>query len=209
MPATARTLRLSRPTPSRRRASPSCAATSRRCGGGAARRGCRRGRQLRRRVARRPVHLDPAAFLRTGVDGVHVLLEAVRREGDRAAAGDRRSRRACSRSPRTRSTGPSSRAARARAIRRATVALRCREGCRRALGGQLPRDLRAGRRGHRGSNTYGPYHHPEKLIPLFVTNALDDQPLPLYGDGMHVRDWLFVADHCGGDRPRPAPRDAG
>jgi dTDP-glucose 4,6-dehydratase len=49
----------------------------------------------------------------------------------------------------------------------------------------------------RGANTYGPYHHPEKLIPLFVTNALDDRPLPLYGDGMQVRDWLYVADHAG------------
>ena len=50
----------------------------------------------------------------------------------------------------------------------------------------------------RGSNTYGPYQHPEKLIPLFVTNAIDDQPLPLYGDGMQVRDWLHVIDHCEG-----------
>ena len=49
----------------------------------------------------------------------------------------------------------------------------------------------------RGSNTYGPYQHPEKLIPLFVTNALDDQPLPLYGDGLQRRDWLYVADHAG------------
>ncbi len=48
----------------------------------------------------------------------------------------------------------------------------------------------------RGSNTYGPYHHPEKLIPLFVTNAIDDLPLPLYGDGLQVRDWLFVSDHA-------------
>jgi dTDP-glucose 4,6-dehydratase len=48
----------------------------------------------------------------------------------------------------------------------------------------------------RGSNTYGPYHHPEKLIPLFVTNAIDDQPLPLYGDGLQRRDWLYVADHA-------------
>jgi dTDP-glucose 4,6-dehydratase len=48
----------------------------------------------------------------------------------------------------------------------------------------------------RGSNTYGPYHHPEKLIPLFVTNAIDDQPLPLYGDGLQVRDWLYVSDHA-------------
>ena len=49
----------------------------------------------------------------------------------------------------------------------------------------------------RGSNTYGPFHHPEKLIPLFVTNALDDAPLPLYGDGLQRRDWLHVADHAG------------
>jgi dTDP-glucose 4,6-dehydratase len=49
----------------------------------------------------------------------------------------------------------------------------------------------------RGSNTYGPYHHPEKLIPLFITNAMDDQQLPLYGDGLQRRDWLYVADHAG------------
>jgi dTDP-glucose 4,6-dehydratase len=48
----------------------------------------------------------------------------------------------------------------------------------------------------RGSNTYGPNQYPEKFIPLFVTNALEDQPLPLYGDGRYRRDWLFVADHC-------------
>ena len=48
----------------------------------------------------------------------------------------------------------------------------------------------------RGSNNYGPYQYPEKLIPLFVTNALEDQPLPLYGDGLNVRDWLHVEDHC-------------
>ncbi|HZO98156.1 MAG TPA: dTDP-glucose 4,6-dehydratase [Gaiellaceae bacterium] len=48
----------------------------------------------------------------------------------------------------------------------------------------------------RGSNTYGPYQYPEKLLPLFVTNALDGRPLPLYGDGRQVRDWLHVDDHC-------------
>jgi dTDP-glucose 4,6-dehydratase len=48
----------------------------------------------------------------------------------------------------------------------------------------------------RGSNTYGPRQYPEKLIPLFVTNALDGVPLPLYGDGRQVRDWLHVDDHC-------------
>jgi dTDP-glucose 4,6-dehydratase len=50
----------------------------------------------------------------------------------------------------------------------------------------------------RGSNTYGPHQYPEKLVPLFVTNALDGQPLPVYGDGRQVRDWLHVADHCAG-----------
>lgn len=48
----------------------------------------------------------------------------------------------------------------------------------------------------RASNNYGPFQYPEKLIPLFVTNALEDQPLPLYGDGNNVRDWLYVEDHC-------------
>jgi dTDP-glucose 4,6-dehydratase len=48
----------------------------------------------------------------------------------------------------------------------------------------------------RASNNFGPFQYPEKLIPLFVTNAMDDQPLPLYGDGRNIRDWLFVDDHC-------------
>lgn len=48
----------------------------------------------------------------------------------------------------------------------------------------------------RGSNTYGPNQYPEKFIPLFVTNAIEDQPLPLYGDGKNRRDWLSVFDHC-------------
>lgn len=50
----------------------------------------------------------------------------------------------------------------------------------------------------RGSNTYGPYQYPEKLISLFITNALDGLPLPLYGDGNQQRDWLHVEDHCAG-----------
>ena len=46
------------------------------------------------------------------------------------------------------------------------------------------------------SNNYGPFHFPEKLIPLTILNALDGQPLPVYGDGRNVRDWLYVEDHC-------------
>ncbi|MCA9742672.1 MAG: dTDP-glucose 4,6-dehydratase [Deferribacteres bacterium] len=48
----------------------------------------------------------------------------------------------------------------------------------------------------RCSNNFGPYQFPEKLIPLFVTNAMDEQSLPIYGDGKNVRDWIFVDDHC-------------
>jgi dTDP-glucose 4,6-dehydratase len=50
----------------------------------------------------------------------------------------------------------------------------------------------------RGANTYGPNQYPEKLVPLFVTNALDGQPLPVYGDGKQVREWLHAEDHCAG-----------
>lgn len=48
----------------------------------------------------------------------------------------------------------------------------------------------------RSSNNFGPYQYPEKLIPLFVTNALEDKPLPIYGDGKNIRDWLYVLDNC-------------
>ncbi len=48
----------------------------------------------------------------------------------------------------------------------------------------------------RGSNTYGPNQFPEKIVPLFVTNLIDDRPVPVYGDGLQIRDWLFVEDHA-------------
>jgi dTDP-glucose 4,6-dehydratase len=50
----------------------------------------------------------------------------------------------------------------------------------------------------RGSNTYGPYQYPEKLLPFFISEAIDDRPLPLYGDGRQIRDWLYVHDHVTG-----------
>src|SRR5262249_32243229 len=48
----------------------------------------------------------------------------------------------------------------------------------------------------RCSNNYGPYQFPEKIIPLFITNLLRDEPVPVYGDGQQVRDWIHVRDHC-------------
>jgi dTDP-glucose 4,6-dehydratase len=48
----------------------------------------------------------------------------------------------------------------------------------------------------RSSNNFGPFQFPEKLIPLFITNAMEDRPLPIYGDGSNVRDWIYVSDHC-------------
>ena len=53
----------------------------------------------------------------------------------------------------------------------------------------------------RCSNNYGPYQFPEKVIPLFVTNLIDGGTVPLYGDGLNVRDWLHVDDHCRGIAP--------
>src|SRR5262249_9212193 len=50
----------------------------------------------------------------------------------------------------------------------------------------------------RGANTYGSHQYPEKMVPLFTTNALDGEPLPVYGDGRQRREWLHVADHCAG-----------
>jgi dTDP-glucose 4,6-dehydratase len=50
----------------------------------------------------------------------------------------------------------------------------------------------------RASNNYGPFHFPEKVIPLFITNALDNIPVPLYGNGLNIRDWMHVSDHCRG-----------
>jgi dTDP-glucose 4,6-dehydratase len=141
--------------------------------------------------------LDPEAFLRTDVLGVHVLLEACRIEQERARSGDRTA------APRflqvstdevygSVETGSS----------REDDRLEPRSPYSAAkAGGELLVNSYFVTYGldvvvTRGSNTYGPYHHPEKLIPLFITNAIEDKPLPLYGDGMQRRDWLYVADHA-------------
>jgi dTDP-glucose 4,6-dehydratase len=133
--------------------------------------------------------LDPEAFLRTGVIGVHVLLEACRT----AAHRPRFLQVSTDEVYGSVETGASR--------EDDALAPRSPYAAAKAAGEMLVRSYVVT---HgldavvtRGSNTYGPYHHPEKLIPLFVTNAIDDLPLPLYGDGLQRRDWLYVGDHAG------------
>jgi dTDP-glucose 4,6-dehydratase len=151
--------------------------------------------------------LEPAAFLHTGVMGVYSLLEAARAEHERRSAGVAGT-----------ATGP----AEGRPFRFLQVSTDEVYGsvpvglsvesdpvrptspysAAKAAGEHL---VAAYHETHgldtivtRGANTYGPHQYPEKLIPLFITNALDDEPLPMYGDGMQRRDWLYVDDHADG-----------
>jgi dTDP-glucose 4,6-dehydratase len=133
--------------------------------------------------------LDPEAFLLTGVIGVHVLLEAIR------------SQERSIRFLQVSTDEVYGSVEKGHSREGDALAPRSPYAAAKAAGEQLARswfvtygtDVVV----TRGSNTYGPYHHPEKLIPLFVTNAIDDQPLPLYGDGQQRRDWLHVSDHAG------------
>ena len=132
--------------------------------------------------------LDPEAFLATGVIGVHVLLEACR-----AAAGRPRFLQVST--DEVYGSVPDG-----HAREDAPLAPRSPYAAAKAAGELLVRSYVITHGVDavvtRGSNTYGPYHHPEKLIPLFITNAIDDLPLPLYGDGLQRRDWLYVSDHA-------------
>jgi dTDP-glucose 4,6-dehydratase len=132
--------------------------------------------------------LDPEAFLVTGVIGVHVLLEACRTAPGRP------------RLVQVSTDEVYGSIDDGHVTEDAPLAPRLPYAAAKAAGELLVRSYVVT---HgldavvtRGSNTYGPYHHPEKLIPLFITNAIDDQPLPLYGDGLQRRDWLYVADHA-------------
>ena len=134
--------------------------------------------------------LDPEAFLMTGVIGVHVLLEACRTAEHR---------------PRFLQVSTDEvygSVADGHSVEDDQYAPRSPYAAAKAAGELLVRSyvITHGLDAvvTRGSNTYGPYHHPEKLIPLFVTNAIDDQPLPMYGDGLQRRDWLYVSDHAAG-----------
>jgi dTDP-glucose 4,6-dehydratase len=149
--------------------------------------------------------LDPEAFLRTGVIGVHVLLDACRAEAAALAAGERRTAAGDPRpAPRYLQVSTDEvygSVETGRSVESDVLAPRSPYSAAKAAGELLVRSYVVT---HgidavvtRGSNTYGPYHHPEKLIPLFITNALEDRPLPLYGDGLQQRDWLYVTDHAG------------
>ena len=70
------------------------------------------------------------------------------------------------------------------------------EGGGRSAGPRLLAHPPAAGAHHAPHNNFGPYQYPEKVVPLFVTNAIEDRPLPLYGDGRNVRDWLYVLDNC-------------
>jgi dTDP-glucose 4,6-dehydratase len=137
--------------------------------------------------------LDPSAFIRTGVTGVHTLLEAIRAK-QQQGQGSRLVQVSTDEVYGSVADGH----------RREGDALDPQSpySAVKASGELLARAYRATYGVDvvitRGSNTYGPRQHPEKLIALFVTNALCDEPLPLYGDGLHRRDWLYVADHARG-----------
>jgi dTDP-glucose 4,6-dehydratase len=136
----------------------------------------------------RSIH-DSAAFLRTGVMGVHALLEVTRRHrvprflqvSTDEVYGDIDNGHSLEADPlRPRSPYATAKAA----------------GDLLALAFFTTFDVPA--IVTRGSNTYGPYQYPEKLVPLFVTNLVEGQTVPIYGDGLQVRDWLHVDDHARG-----------
>ena len=131
--------------------------------------------------------LDPEAFLRTDTLGTHVLLDALRQRGiarylqvstdevyGNVEAGE------------SFETDP--------------LRPRSPYAASKAAGDLLALAYRTTSEAPvlvtRGSNTYGPYQYPEKIVPLFVTNLIDDRPVPLYGDGLQIRDWLYVEDHA-------------
>ena len=138
--------------------------------------------------------LEPTAFLHTGVMGVYSLLEAARAQHERLDGAFRLVQVSTDEV-----YGP---VPEGRSVETDTIRPTSPYSAAKAAGEHL---VAAYHETHRldtvitrGANTYGPNQYPEKLIPLFITNALDDESLPMYGDGMQRRDWLFVTDHADG-----------
>ncbi|MEO8625338.1 MAG: dTDP-glucose 4,6-dehydratase [Candidatus Limnocylindrales bacterium] len=134
--------------------------------------------------------LDAEAFLTTGVIGVHVLVDAVRRQSARRPV----------RFLQVSTDEVYGAVEDGFSVETDPIAPRSPYAAAKAAGELLARTYYVTHETDvvitRGANTYGPYQHPEKVIPLFVTNALEDQFLPLYGDGRQQRDWLHVNDHA-------------
>ncbi len=138
--------------------------------------------------------LEPTAFLHTGVMGVYSLLEAARTE---AARRDGRFRLLQVSTDEVYGPVPEGLSVESDPIR-PTSPYSAAKAAGEHLVAAYHETYGLDTVITRGANTYGPAQYPEKLIPLFVTNALDDQPLPMYGDGLQRRDWLYVADHADG-----------
>ncbi|HXQ22338.1 MAG TPA: dTDP-glucose 4,6-dehydratase [Candidatus Acidoferrales bacterium] len=131
---------------------------------------------------------DPAGFLRTNVAGTLVLLEAARQAGVHRFVQ-------VSTDEVYGSLGPAGRFDEASPLRPSSP-YSASKAAADLLALSFWTTYRLPVIVTRCSNNFGPYQFPEKVIPLFVTNALADQPLPLYGDGLNVRDWIYVDDHC-------------
>jgi len=131
--------------------------------------------------------LEPDAFIRTDIIGTHTLLEAVRKNGvprfvhisTDEVYGSIESGSFTEASP-LKPNSPYS-------ASKAGADLLCRAYY---ITYKVPVIIT------RSSNNFGPYQYPEKIIPLFITNVIEDKPLPVYGDGLNVRDWLYVLDNC-------------
>ena len=161
----------------------------------------------------RSIH-GPAAFVKTNVLGTFTLLEAARQHWTGLAETERSAFRFLhvSTDEVYGSLRPDAPAFTESHPLRAEQPVLGQQGGERPPGARLAPHLRpAGRSPPTARNNYGPYHFPEKLIPLMIVNALAGKPLPVYGDGMQVRDWLYVKDHCArhprGAGARPARRD--
>ncbi len=130
---------------------------------------------------------EPDAFIRTDVYGTFVLLEAARRHGH--------SRYLQISTDEVYGNVPEGSSTETDALKPRSPYSASKSGGDLLVGAYhatygLPTLLT------RASNNFGPYQYPEKIIPLFITNAIDDEPLPMYGDGLQIRDWLYVDDHC-------------
>lgn len=133
---------------------------------------------------------NPQVFLETNIIGTSVLMDACRKYGIQRY-------HQVSTDESTEIFHLTGRIFSSQRKRRSTqVVHTAPRSCRRPARPCLPPHLRTSSDHQRCSNNYGPYHFPEKLIPLMIINALHDKPLPVYGEGINVRDWLYVEDHC-------------